>query len=80
MTFSFSKNSTVCQSPIPPAANKHANNISTAVPVIALDERFQHPDNPVQNAQNTTTKLQHPIRDRNRMNFMIIAMKMSLLP
>lgn len=40
-----------------PAANKHAISIRMAVAVIAPADRFQHPDNPVQNAQNTATKL-----------------------
>lgn len=40
-----------------PAANRHAININIAVAVIAPADRFQHPERPVQNAQNTATKL-----------------------
>lgn len=40
-----------------PAANKQVTSIKIAVAVIAPAERFQHPDKPVQNAQNTEIKL-----------------------
>lgn len=40
-----------------PAASKQAANIRIAVAVIAPEDRFQQPDNPVQKAQNTATKL-----------------------
>uniref|UniRef100_A0A8D8K0Z2 (northern house mosquito) hypothetical protein n=1 Tax=Culex pipiens TaxID=7175 RepID=A0A8D8K0Z2_CULPI len=56
-TFSFSKNSTVCQSPMAPAASRHAVSISIAVAVMAPEDRFQHPERPVQKAQKMATKL-----------------------
>lgn len=41
-----------------PAAKRHAAKSKIAVAVIAPADRFQHPDRPVQNAQNIVMKLQ----------------------
>lgn len=47
----------MCHKPIAPADSKQLANKRIEVAVMAPDDRFQHPDSPVQKAQKIVTKL-----------------------
>ena len=47
----------MCQSPIAPAARRQVAKSNIDVAVIAPDDLFQHPERPVQKAQNVVIKL-----------------------